>query len=473
MLALLKKLLAHSADCYWIFDLHKQELVYASDTLLTLYGLSKEDLRKNPNFRAKYTIEEERSIFLFEEVILNKNRTWEATYKIKQNGTGKIKQIHEQRYFLDDEKRYIASIIKELSLKKEYKKILAATQNIYRHLFEHNPLPAWVYDIKTLQFLFVNQAACQKYGYSREEFAQMTIKDIRPKEEIEKLEKRLKAIKKGHYNSDTKWIHQLKNGEKIWVKLNSYGFDYQGKSVEMVVIHDITDSVKAAAEIQHYTRQLDTIFESITDGFFALDKNWNFIRVNKEFEKILNRKRENLIGRNLWIEFADAVDSDFYIYYHKAMQTQETQHFTTLHNYEGRGIWFSVSVYPSEKGLAIYFRDVSKQKQNEIRIYEQNRQLREIAKISSHSVRRPVASILGLMQIFDKENIENPFNLEIIDHLQTVTEELDAVIHQIVSMSYEVNEEGMGYWSEEQTQKMKSSIKSIESNAAAKNNQKK
>src|SRR5207245_9127156 len=69
---------------------------------------------------------------------------------------------------------------------------LKDSETRYRLLFESNPEAMWVYDPETLRFLAVNEAAVRHYGYSREEFLALTIRDIRPPEEHERLEAALK-----------------------------------------------------------------------------------------------------------------------------------------------------------------------------------------------------------------------------------------------------------------------------------------
>src|SRR5439155_1489695 len=65
----------------------------------------------------------------------------------------------------------------------------------YRLLFEKNPLPMWVFDLESLRFLDVNDAAVQKYGYSRSEFLAMTLGDIGPKEDVPRLREALGSLK--------------------------------------------------------------------------------------------------------------------------------------------------------------------------------------------------------------------------------------------------------------------------------------
>ena len=88
------------------------------------------------------------------------------------------------------------------------------------------------------------------------------------------------------------------------------------------------------------------------------------------------------------------------------------------------------------KSRLIAIKDFTEQKKAQLKIIEQNKRLREIAQISSHDFRKPVASILGLVQLFDKENPHSSFNKEIIDFLAITANELDAVIHTIVKKTW-------------------------------------
>jgi len=81
----------------------------------------------------------------------------------------------------------------------------------YRLLFESNPQAMWVFDLATLKFLAVNNAAVRHYGYSRAEFLDMTIKDIRPAEDVPLLEKFLISDSEGVENAG-EWRHQKKTG---------------------------------------------------------------------------------------------------------------------------------------------------------------------------------------------------------------------------------------------------------------------
>lgn len=106
------------------------------------------------------------------------------------------------------------------------------------------------------------------------------------------------------------------------------------------------------------------VFERITDAFFALNLDWCFVYLNSEAETLLQRTRTDLLGRNVWDEFAPAKTTNFYYQYHQAMKTQKPSIFVEY--YEPLETWFEVHAYPSEKGLSIYFRDVTLRKNLEL-----------------------------------------------------------------------------------------------------------
>lgn len=117
---------------------------------------------------------------------------------------------------------------------------LRESEQQYRLLFDTNPLPMWVFDRETVAFLAVNEAAVRHYGFSRQEFFAMTIKDIRPEEDIPVL---LQAISqpRGGLNSPEVWRHRKKDGTVIDVEVTSHALPFRGRQAELVLAHDVTD----------------------------------------------------------------------------------------------------------------------------------------------------------------------------------------------------------------------------------------
>src|SRR5688572_22917413 len=89
----------------------------------------------------------------------------------------------------------------------------------YRNLFLDNPTPMWIYDYESKAFLEVNEEAIRHYGYSRQEFLSMTIADIRPKEDVSKLDNLNRTLTEYSSIYSGVWRHIKKNGELIHVQI--------------------------------------------------------------------------------------------------------------------------------------------------------------------------------------------------------------------------------------------------------------
>jgi len=102
----------------------------------------------------------------------------------------------------------------------------------------------WVYDVETLAFLTVNDAAIAKYGYSREQFLQMTIRDIRPGEDVPLMLEKISTQESG-MNYAGFWRHRKKDGQIIEVEIISHLLSLQGRPAKLVLANDITERRRA------------------------------------------------------------------------------------------------------------------------------------------------------------------------------------------------------------------------------------
>lgn len=117
----------------------------------------------------------------------------------------------------------------------------------FRYLFQGNPVPMWVYDSDTFAFLDVNDAAIQKYGYTREAFASLSVFDICPEEEKQRLHDELQKPRVASQLSG-EWKHQSKNGQVFYVEINSHLIRFNERDAVLVVAPDVTDRLTAEQE---------------------------------------------------------------------------------------------------------------------------------------------------------------------------------------------------------------------------------
>ncbi|HEX7847500.1 MAG TPA: PAS domain S-box protein [Chitinophagaceae bacterium] len=123
-------------------------------------------------------------------------------------------------------------------------------------------------------------------------------------------------------------------------------------------------NAQLSEQVKENTIVFKDILERISDGFLALDKNWNFVYLNKAIQE--TSQRSDLTGKNIWKEFPDGVGNEFYKAYHRAMETQEYVYLEAY--YPGFDAWFENHIYPSPYGLSIHSRNITEKKRTESKL---------------------------------------------------------------------------------------------------------
>jgi PAS domain S-box-containing protein len=433
---------------------------------------------------------------------------------------------------------------------------LSMTEGTYKQLFYNSPVPMYVFDDITFDFYAVNEAAIQQYGYTEAEFLRMKAIDIRPPDEIVSFHNANLDVPE-RYIDFGRWRHKKKNGEVFYVNIYGHTTEFEGKKVRVVLAINIDETVRTESEVERKNQQIANILESITDGFYALNRNWEVTYINKTAEQVLGCTRDEIIGKNLWEFFPDSKKGKFYIKYERVMNGGVSVHFEEC--YTPLKVWGSMHVYPTEDGIAVYFVDVTERKKiqekisrdeenlraiinntsdliwslgqnydfisannafwerlklktgrrtsrlvsgdfdketlEEWEVYyrrsfsgeafkiirednikgciifeeisfnpildknrqvvgvscfarditkqyaymqmieKQNEQLKQIAWIQSHELRAPVANILGLVSLFNKKNIADSVNLEVLSFVEAATIKIDEIVRRITEQT--------------------------------------
>jgi diguanylate cyclase (GGDEF)-like protein/PAS domain S-box-containing protein len=152
---------------------------------------------------------------------------------------------------------YVASDFTE---RKRAEQALRESEHRYRTLFELNPLPMWVYDIDTLRFTAVNDAAVAHYGFTHTEFLAMTIADIRPPEELAAMQSALQGL--GDRQRPRQFRHCTKDGTVIDVDVTSFEFFSGGRRARLVIAQDITERKRADEALRLSEERYRELFEN-------------------------------------------------------------------------------------------------------------------------------------------------------------------------------------------------------------------
>jgi diguanylate cyclase (GGDEF)-like protein/PAS domain S-box-containing protein len=159
-----------------------------------------------------------------------------------------------------------------------------------------------------------------------------------------------------------------KDGSLFWSRMHLFPVREDGSAPTHFVafLQDVTEVVEARQAAEHARERLSTVLESISDGCVSLDREWRFTYINPRGAEWIDRPPEDLIGKNMWQEFPEAVGGPFYDAYQRAMHDRESARCENF--YAPLGIWLELRVFPSREGVTAFFADVTERKEAEGRL---------------------------------------------------------------------------------------------------------
>jgi len=169
-------------------------------------------------------------------------------------------------------------------------------------------------------------------------------------------------------------------GDGKWYEINAY----PSQGGVSAYFRNIDERKQAAEKLEKAYQEKINILESIGDAFFSVNKDWVVTYWNKETERVLGRKRDTMIGKNLWDEYPDVIETGFYHQYHKAVETQENLAFEEF--YPVLNMWLEVAVYPSTTGLSVYFKDITLRKESDIQLLQSNERFEKVAEATHDAI---------------------------------------------------------------------------------------
>ncbi len=148
-----------------------------------------------------------------------------------------------------------------------------------------------------------------------------------------------------------------------------------------VFFRDITDLRKAELDARKSDELFRAFIERIKDAFIALDSNYNYTYINSKTEQLIQMKAADVIGKNVWKVFPDAIGSKTYQAITRAMETQ--QYLSNIDYFEPLDLWQENHIYPSPDGLSIFIRDITARKKAEEELRKTNELLQSVTLATS------------------------------------------------------------------------------------------
>lgn len=437
----LTTVLDNLTDAIWSFDLIKQKYIYVSRRFSEISGASPEQLQAEP-FKWRTTVHPEDYAYVNKETQrLYSGESVELEFRIVVNG--QIKWVSDRKSPVFDKGGKLFAIVgitTDITDKKQAELVLKDSEYTYRYLFLNNPNPLWIYDRKTLAFMAVNNAAISEYGFTEEEFLSMKITEIRPAEEVPRLLSAVRRVKGSHSRTEG-WKHLTKDGRLLDVIISGHGIVYNGRECEIIMVHNVTEMIKAREEVIIAKTNLDASINNINNLIWSVDSEYRILSFNTAFK---NRIK---VSYNIELAAGDSILLE-------VLEPEQIKKWKGLYDktLNGEVIVFNTSVFGLKNtyeikmnpiyhdhkiiGVVSQGRDIQDALNEAIRVQKQNEELRQIVELASHDIRGPVASLMGIVPLFNESEPNDPFNADVLNHVRTLADQLDKILHKIVNKSY-------------------------------------
>lgn len=343
-------------------------------------------------------------------------------------------------------------VFHDITERKRAEEALRQSEQRYHLLFDSNPHPVWVYDLQTLAILDVNQSAVRNYGYSCEEFLSLTIKDIRPPEDVPALiESAMKASPETEIAGV--WKHRKKDGTLIDVEITSHPLAYRGRNARLVVATDITTRKSAEEALRQSEERFRLLVSEVTDyAILMLDPQGRVASWNAGAERIKGYKSQEIIGQHFsrfYPEEDAALGKPAYALEIAGSQGRFEEEGWRVRK-DGSRFWANVVITALRddtgqlRGYAKITRDITERKRTEDLILHAKEEAERASKFKdqflstmSHELRTPLNAVLGFSDLLADERY-GPLNdrqQRYVSHIHTGGKHLLKLISDILDLS--------------------------------------
>jgi PAS domain S-box-containing protein len=240
---------------------------------------------------------------------------------------------------------YYTAVLRDITDRRREDDALRQSEETFRRIFMDNPLPMWLHDADTLQFLDVNEAALVRYGYTREEFLNMYVSDLRATEDVPRLrDKHPSGRLDQQYSLQSR--HRRKDGQIFDVEVTSQTWEYADRNAVLMVAADITERKQAEESLRHSEKRFRAFFEGTALGVAVVDMDGRIAECNPAFEDLLGYGNGYLCGVRLE-DFMHAEDREAGLVLLSRLPEGESDHCQMEQRYtrqDGSIVWASVTM---------------------------------------------------------------------------------------------------------------------------------
>lgn len=371
-LLLMKTAIERAKDeVYWIRS--DGQLLYANDAACRILGYSKDEMQTLTIPDIDPTFSRDRWHKHWEQNIPTGSPPFETLHRSKDGNVYPVEVTSASVVLGKD--HVLCSFGRDITDRKNAEAALRKSEELYRLLFESNPLPMWVVDQETLQFLSVNEAAVQHYGFTQEKFLTMRSTDV--------VRQAGENPGDSPATRETTSIqeHVRCDGSIITAEVKSAPFTFQGRRSILLLITDVSERRKAEAELHERDARVRRILDAAPFGAHSYtlqpDGRLIFQGANRAANEILSFDHAPLVGKEIEEAFPQLVGTDVPPTYRAVASTGTSHHSEVESEIPGMGLrMFEINAFQSEpNSMTVFFRDITDRKKGEAEILKLNREL--------------------------------------------------------------------------------------------------
>lgn len=411
-------------DAIWDWNL-QDDTIFWGDGFEKIFGYKLSDLKDSKAWIENIHPEDIQKITeSYYNIVKSKQNSWIEEYRYKKRNGQYSYVINKGIVIRDEEGRAIRIIgaMQDITKRKEEELRLKLLESVVTNTNDavviKEAIPS---DEQGRKIVYVNESFTRMSGYSAEEIIGKTHKLVQgANTDAEELKRFYKALDAWQPVEIT-IVNYNKKGEEYWVELslnpvtNALGEYTHWISIE----RDVTEKKHQEQKIKETTQRLHDTLESIQDGFYTLDSNWNVSYWNKEAERLSGQKYEDMIGKNFWELYEGQISEKIHDAFYKA-KFQKKPVRLEIYSKIVNG-WFELNAFPSEMGLTVYFKNITERKHTESKLKKMNRELEnhvkelaisneeleQFAYVASHDLQEPLRMVTSFLTQIEKkyENI--------------------------------------------------------------------
>jgi PAS domain S-box-containing protein len=307
---------------------------------------------------------------------------------------------------------------------------LKINEERYRSVFSGNPLPIFVLDTGTAEFLDVNRAALEDYGYTYEEFMGMTALDIRPPEDIEAARERILNVRPERDKVGI-WRHRRKDGSVFYVDITSHEIVYLGRRARIAICRDVTLQVEAEEALRENQERLRATLESIGDAIVIIEQNGEIVWANRRAMTTFDLREGDLCYRVFHDEDRHCQVCGMKKTLTDGHVRQEEEGLKVAGGSEAVFLTATAPMYDLDGNVTRVvksFKDITKLKETERVVRQSLAEKEHLIKEVHHRVKNNLQAVSGLLELQARKS-QDPWAKKIIQDSQNRIVSM-ALIHE-------------------------------------------